>query len=84
MKESLLPVRIKATLADQSGSMPELMTILSQQGAKVSNLTTQRRSEGWMELVIDIEVRDKEHLDTILQALRSSEKIASVARVKAG
>jgi len=84
MKDNLLPVRIKATLVDQSASMPELMTILSQEGAKLSNLTTQRRSEGWIELVVDIEVRDKEHLDTILQALRSSEKISSVARVKAG
>ena len=79
-----LPVRIKATLADQSTSMPELMTILASQGAKLSNLTTQRRGGGWIELVVDIDVKDKDHLDTILQALRASEKIASVARVKAG
>ena len=79
-----LPVRIKATLADQSTSMPELMTILAAQGAKLSNLTTLRRGGGWIELTVDIDVKDKDHLDTILQALRASEKIASVARVKAG
>ena len=79
-----LPVRIKATIADQSTSMPELMTILAQQGAKLSNLTTQRRGGGWIELTVDIDVKDKDHLDTILQALRASEKVASVARVKAG
>ena len=79
-----LPVRIKATLADQSTSMPELMTILAAQGAKLSNLTTLRRGGGWIELTVDIDVKDKDHLDTILQALRASEKISSVARVKAG
>ena len=79
-----LPVRIKVTLADQSASMPELMTILAGQGAKLANLTTQRRGGGWIELTVDIEVKDKDHLDTILQALRASEKIASVSRVKAG
>ena len=79
-----LPVRIKITLADQSNSMSELMTILTQQGAKLSNLTTQRRGGGWIDLIVDIDVRDKDHLDTILQALRSSERISSVSRVKAG
>ena len=60
------------------------MTVLSQQNANLSNLTTQRRGEGWMELMIDIDVRDREHLDTVLQALRSTEKVAAVTRVKAG
>ena len=82
--DSLLPVRIKATLADQPESMPELMTILTQTGAKLSNLSTQRRTDGWMDLIVDIEVRDKEHLDATMQALRSTEKVASVSRVKAG
>ena len=82
--DSLLPVRIKVTLADQSTSMPELMTILAQQGAKLSNLTTQRRGGGWIDLTVDIDVRDKDHLDTILQALRSSERVSSVSRIKAG
>ena len=82
--QSTLPVRIKVTLVDQSGAMAELMTVLSQQNANLSNLTTQRRGEGWMELMIDIDVRDREHLDTVLQALRSTEKVAAVTRVKAG
>ena len=84
LPNSVLPVRIKITLSDQSTSMPELMTILAQQGAKLSNLTTQRRGGGWIDLTVDIDVRDKEYLDTILQALRSSERISSVSRVKAG
>ena len=84
LSDNLLPVRIQVTLSDQAASMPELMTLLAQGGAKLSNLTTRRRGDGWIELVVDIEVRDKEHLDTLMQALRSSEKVASVARVKAG
>lgn len=84
LKDRSLPVRIKVTLADRSDSMPELMTVLAQQAAPVSNLTTQKRSEGWMDLVLDIEVRDRNHLDTVLQALRASEKVSSVARIKAG
>ena len=84
LPNAALPVRIKVTLSDQSASMPELMTILAQQGAKLSNLTTQRRGGGWIDLTVDIDVRDKDHLDTILQALRSSERISSVSRVKAG
>ena len=84
LSNTALPVRIKITLADQSNSMSELMTILTQQGAKLSNLTTQRRGGGWIDLTVDIDIRDKDHLDTILQVLRSSERISSVSRVKAG
>lgn len=83
-KEAVLPVRIKLTLSEQAAAMPELMTILAQYNATVSDLATKRRSEGWADLVLDITVHDKDHLDTILQALRSSEKIASVERIKAG
>ena len=84
LSNTALPVRIKITLADQSNSMSELMTILTQQGAKLSNLTTQRRGGGWIDLTVDIDIRDKDHLDNILQVLRSSERISSVSRVKAG
>ncbi|MDY6407902.1 MAG: bifunctional (p)ppGpp synthetase/guanosine-3',5'-bis(diphosphate) 3'-pyrophosphohydrolase [Pseudomonadota bacterium] len=84
LPDSVLPVRIKVTLSDQPTSMPELMTVLAQQGAKLSNLTIQRRGGGWIDSIADIEVRNKDHLDTILQALRSSNPIASVSRVKAG
>ncbi len=84
MKDKTLPVRIKVTLSDQAAAMPELMTILTQHNATISNLSTQRKNDGWNYLIIDITVRDKEHLDIILQALRSSDKVDSVNRVKAG
>lgn len=84
LKDRLLPVRIKVALADQPDSMPELMTILAQQSAPVSNLSTQKRGDGWIDLIVDIEVREKEHLEAVLQALRSSEKVSSVSRIKAG
>lgn len=84
LKDALLPVRIKASLTDTPESMPELMTILSQGGAKLSNLKTQRRGEGLIEIIIDIDVRDKDHMEGILQALRSSKRVSSVSRIKAG
>ena len=84
MKDKTLPVRIKVTLSDQAAAMPELMTILTQHNATISSLSTQRKNDGWNYLTIDITVRDKEHLDIILQALRSSDKVDSVNRIKAG
>lgn len=84
LKDTVLPVRVKIIVADQPASIPELMTILAQQNATISNLSTQNRTGGWVELLIDITVRNKNHLDTVLQALRSSDKVASVARAKAG
>ena len=81
---NLLPVRIKATLEDKSAAMSEFMNLLTQEGAKLSNLALQHRREGWTELIADIEVRDKDHLDMILQALRSSDQVSSVARIKTG
>ncbi len=84
LQDKTLPVRIKVVLTDKPASMPALMTILSQQNASVSSLSTLRRSGGWIDIILDINVRDSDHLDTILQALRSADEIATVSRTKAG
>jgi GTP pyrophosphokinase len=84
LEDKTLPVRIKVVLMDKPTSMPTLMTILAQQNAPVSNLSTLRRSSGWVDIILDINIRNSDHLDTVLQALRSAEEIATVSRTKAG
>ncbi len=84
MQDKLLPARIKVVISDKPTSMPALTTIIAQHNAPTSNLSTLRHSGGWMDIILDISVRDSDHLDTILQALRSVEEIAGVSRMKAG
>ncbi len=82
MKDKSLPVRIRFVIEDKPASLPDMLGIVAQSNIAVTNLTTLTRSEGWAEMVLDIEVKNNNQLDVLLQALRSFKPITSVYRVK--
>lgn len=82
IKDQALPVRIKIVLEDRPNSLSELLAIISKHNISVTNLNTQNRSNGWAEIYLDLEVKNSEQLDILMQALRSFNRVSSAHRIK--
>jgi GTP pyrophosphokinase len=73
--------RLKITFLNKPGSLASLSTTISKQGANISNIKVTNRSIDFWDVLIDIEVKDVEHLKSIIAGLRALSIINSVERV---
>ncbi|MBR4927356.1 MAG: bifunctional (p)ppGpp synthetase/guanosine-3',5'-bis(diphosphate) 3'-pyrophosphohydrolase, partial [Alphaproteobacteria bacterium] len=82
VKDKKMTVRIKVGLEDQPDALTELLNVMTKHNVVVSNFTTLSRSNGWSEVYFDIDVKNSEHLDILLQAVRSCKKVSFANRVR--
>ena len=82
VKDKKMTVRIKVGLEDTPNALTELLNIMTKHNVAVSNFSTLNRSEGWSEVYFDIEVKDSDHLDVLLQAVRAYKKVSFAQRVR--
>ena len=83
VQDKVLPVKIKIVLEDRPSSLTELTNIIAKHNVPLTNLNTQSRSNGFSDIIIEVEVKNNNELDVLLQALRSYKHIATVHRMKA-
>lgn len=74
--------RLSVHILNNPGALAELSTVISQQDANILNLKITSRSETLYEILIDLEVKDTDHLANVLGSLRSSKQITSVERAR--
>ena len=60
--------------------MGRICTLIGEQKANISNLTFLDRKPDFFRLLIDVDVRDAEHLHMIISALDAESQVAEVAR----
>lgn len=72
--------RIKVMLSNEPGALGELSNLIARQEANISNLNITYRTLSYFEILVDLEVRDLVHLNTIIAALKSSKVVSYVAR----
>ncbi len=75
--------RLVAVVHNQPGSLAALTSILAHHGANIVNLALKLRDRAFHSFVVDIEVDDLAHLTNIIAALRATQAVVSVDRVKA-
>ncbi len=63
--------RLKVTFVNNPGSLAALTTRISKQGGNIMNLKIINRTTDFWDIFVDVEVRDKEHLETIIAAIRT-------------
>lgn len=73
--------RVRVMVENKSGSLADVSSIIAKKKVNISNIKITNRAADFFELMIDIEVRNIEHLEEILSTLRSSSKIMEVARI---
>jgi len=74
--------RLALTISNQQGALASITTIISKSHANIINLKFTNRSESFFDVLIDLEVKNSEHLLSIIASLRSSPIVSSVDRAK--
>lgn len=79
-EEELHTARIKVMLSNEPGALGDLSNLIAKQGANISNLNIVYRTLNYFELLIDLDVKSLQHLNTIVAALKASKVVSYVSR----
>ncbi len=74
--------RIVVVLKNQPGSLGKVTTVIAKNNGNISNINFSVRKTDFFEIIIDIEVRDANHLQNIIAALRMESEVSSLERLK--
>ncbi len=72
--------RLITVLSNEPGSLASLATVISQQGGNISNINLTDRTPDFFKFELDLEVKDVEHMRTIIAVLSANKYVESVAR----
>jgi len=73
--------RIMIVMHNTSGSLAEVSNAIAKKKINITNIQINSRSVDFFEVVIDMEVRNVEHLEHIMSTLRMSKKIIEVKKI---
>lgn len=73
-------VSIEITMSNEKGVLGRICTLIGEQNANISDLHFLDRKPDFYRLLIDVDVRDAEHLHAVIMAIEADSDIASVAR----
>ena len=79
---SLSNARIVVVLNNKPGSLGKVTTSIAKNNGNISNINFSVRKLDFFEIIIDIEVRDANHLQNIIAALRLEPEVSSLERIK--
>ncbi|HKQ46398.1 MAG TPA: bifunctional (p)ppGpp synthetase/guanosine-3',5'-bis(diphosphate) 3'-pyrophosphohydrolase [Rhizomicrobium sp.] len=74
--------RIQVRVKNEPGSLAKAMAAIAANGGNIFNMKVTDRNPLYFEFIVDVEVRDVAHLQNILGALRVSDAVESVDRVR--
>jgi guanosine-3',5'-bis(diphosphate) 3'-pyrophosphohydrolase len=73
-------VSLELTIANDSGVLGRVCSLIGEQKANISDLRFMERKPDFFRLILDVDLRDVEHLHLVMTALEAETDIAQVAR----
>jgi len=73
---------LKLTISNDAGVLGHICTLIGQQKANISDLNFSDRKPDFYSLVVEVELRDAEHLHRLLTALEAETDVAQVERLR--
>ncbi|WP_151717370.1 RelA/SpoT family protein [Gemmobacter serpentinus] len=73
-------VSLELTIANDAGVLGRICTLIGEQKANISDLNFIDRKPDFYRLVIDVDLRDLEHLHMVMTALEAETDVAQIAR----
>jgi GTP diphosphokinase / guanosine-3',5'-bis(diphosphate) 3'-diphosphatase len=73
-------VKIELVMANDTGVLGRICTLIGEQRANITNIQFTDRKPDYYRMLVDIEVRDMEHLTHVLTAIDADSDIAEVRR----
>ncbi|GAA5074147.1 bifunctional (p)ppGpp synthetase/guanosine-3',5'-bis(diphosphate) 3'-pyrophosphohydrolase [Roseibacterium beibuensis] len=75
-------VTLDVTLSHQKGTLGRICTLIGEQNANISDLHFIDRKPDFYRILVDVEVRDAEHLHAVMMAVEADSDVASMGRVR--
>ena len=69
------------TAVNRTGSLSVITQTIADFDANITNLSMIHLNEDFCDLAVDVEVRDKEHMEQLVSALQGSRVISEAKRV---
>ncbi|WP_172300311.1 bifunctional (p)ppGpp synthetase/guanosine-3',5'-bis(diphosphate) 3'-pyrophosphohydrolase [Pseudoruegeria sp. HB172150] len=73
-------VSLDVTIANDSGVLGRICTLIGEQKANISNLQFVDRKPDFFRLIIDVDLRDAEHLHAVMLAVEAESDVAAIER----
>jgi guanosine-3',5'-bis(diphosphate) 3'-pyrophosphohydrolase len=74
--------RLQVMTLNQPGSLGSLSTVIGREGGNITDLRFGAKSDDLYEIVLDVEVDDRDHMDRIMASLRASPVVTAVERMQ--
>ena len=81
-REAKAIARLQIMTTNQPGSLGSLSTVVGKQGGNITDVRFGSRSPDLYEIILDIEVEDRDHLDRIVASLRATPVVSLVERTQ--
>ncbi len=75
-------VSLDLTLSNDAGVLGRICTLIGEKGANISDLRMLDRKPDFYRMVIDVELRDAEHLHAVRLALEADSDVAEISRLR--
>jgi len=75
-------VSFDLTIRNDAGVLGRICTLIGEQKANISDLHFLDRKPDYFRLIVDVDLRDIEHLHAIMLALEAESEVASIARYR--
>ena len=72
--------RLNTVLSNEPGSLASLAAVISQQGGNISNIRLTDRNLDFFRFELDLEVKDVDHIRSIIAVLQTNKYVESVER----
>ena len=73
-------VRLEMTIANDAGVLGRICTLIGDQKANISDLVFADRKPDYYRLIVEVELRDVEHLHAVMTALEAESDVAQISR----
>ena len=73
-------VTLSLTIGNDTGVLGRICTLIGERGANISDLNFLDRKPDYYRLLVDIDLRDVEHLHSVISALEAESDVAAIER----
>ena len=73
-------VSLELTISNDAGVLGRVCTLIGEQKANISDLQFVDRKPDFYRLLVDVDLRDVEHLHMVMTALEAETDVAEIAR----
>ena len=73
-------VSLDLTIANDAGVLGRICTLIGEQKANISDLQFLDRKPDFYRLIVDVDLRDVEHLHAVMLALEADSDVAAIRR----